>query len=289
MEPTILFAAVLALLGYTAGSIKIINEGEEALVQRLGRYHRTLRPGMNFVVPGLDTVYKDSTREQILDIPPQSTITKDRATVEVDAIVYWKVLDIYRAYYAVEDLEESLKNLVITTIRSEVGQLSLEELISGQDSINRGVREALDSPAKDDPNEEPPTERWGIKVTRVEVQRIEISEELRRARDQELAAQSRRKATLADSQAQVESIQIIAQALNNVGDMPNAQVTGQSMLQYLVARSYIDANQRLSASNNSKIIFMDPKALSESVSELVAADTNEGLNMGISDGDVPKS
>lgn len=260
MEPAIMIAVALALVGYTAGSVKIINQGEEALVQRLGRYHRTLKPGLNFVIPVLDTVLVESTREQILDIDPQTAITRDNATVTVDAIVYWRILELFRAYYEVENLEEALKNLVITTLRSEVGLMNLKELVSSRNRINQELLRSLDEA----------TESWGVKILRIEVQEIKLSAALTEARNAELAAESRRKAALSESQAAVESIRIISDALR---EAPNAK----AMLQYLVAKSYIDASQKLGESNNSKIIFMDPKALSDTVSELIAADENEGL------------
>lgn len=258
---TVIAAITLAIIGYMAGSVKVVSEGSRAIVERLGRYQRTLEPGLNFVVPVLDTVLYESTRERTIDIEPQNAITKDNVTISVDAIMYWKILDVYRAYYAVEDLEDALKNLVITTLRSEVGQLTLTETVSSRNKINQALLHQLDEA----------TESWGVKVMRVEVQEIKYSDALREARDAEMAAESRRKAVVSESEGTVKSIKLIADALQ---ETPNAK----AVLQFLVTKSYVDANQKLSESNNSKIIFMDPKALTETVGELISAEPGESIN-----------
>ncbi len=116
MIESLLGAITLMIAGYLIGSVRVIEEGDEGLVQRLGEYKRTLKPGLNFVVPLMDTVLVDTTREQLLDIEPQKAVTKDSVPIEVDAVVYWKIQDLYSAYYKVEDLEESLKNIVLSTM-----------------------------------------------------------------------------------------------------------------------------------------------------------------------------
>ena len=124
MEPII--AIALALMGYAFGSTKLVSQGNEALVERLGRYHRKLKPGINFIVPLLDQiVMEDTNREQILDISPQNVISKDGIYLEVDAVVYWRIVDIERSFYAVDDLQEALNNLAVTTVREILAQNTL--------------------------------------------------------------------------------------------------------------------------------------------------------------------
>jgi len=259
MEPLIA-ALTLLIVGYIAGSVKIINQGTQGIVERLGQYRRTLKPGLNFVIPVIDTVLVESTREQLLDIKPQSAITRDNVTLSVDAILYWKILDAQKAYYAIEDLEEALRNLVITTMRSEIGSMELKETVSSRNKINQALLHQLDEA----------TESWGVKVIRVEVQEIKISEALREALEAERAAESKRKAAISETEGVVESIQRISRALHT---QPNSEM----VLRYLIAQRYVDANLKLSESDNSKIIFMDPKALTETIGELIGADTTEGL------------
>ena len=117
MIESLLGAFTLIILGYMIGSVRIIDQGDEALVQRLGQYKRTLKPGLNFVIPFVDTVLVETVREQLLDIDPQPALTKDNVPIEVDAIIFWQITELQKAYYAIEDLEEALKQLVITNLR----------------------------------------------------------------------------------------------------------------------------------------------------------------------------
>lgn len=264
----LLAGLTLLIVGYIVGSVKIINQGTEAIVERLGQYRRTLKPGLNFVVPLIDTVLVESTREQTLDIQPQSAQTRDNVTLTIDAIVYWKILQVERAYYSVEDLEEALKNLVITTLRSEVAQLDLSETVAAQKKINQAVLKQLDEAAQS----------WGIQVLRIEVQEIKLSEKLRQSLEEERVAEAKRKARLSETQGVVESIERISKALK-------ADADSELVLRYLMTEKYVDSNFKLSASPNSKIIFMDPKSLSETIGELIGADTTEGLGTGGEMGD----
>jgi regulator of protease activity HflC (stomatin/prohibitin superfamily) len=142
---SILIALALVIIGYTVGSVKIINQGTEALVERLGRYNRKLGPGLNFIVPLLDTiVLEESTRERVLDIEPQEAITSDNVSLQVDAVVYWRILQLERTYYAVEDIEEALRNLVTTTLRSEIGKMNLADTFSSRTEINHALLHQLD-------------------------------------------------------------------------------------------------------------------------------------------------
>lgn len=263
-EVVILLALLLAVVGYMVGSVKIINQGNEALVERFGRYHRKLVPGLNFVVPFLDNiVWEDTTREQVLDIPPQEAITKDNIALRIDAVVYWRILDLPQTYYAVEDIEKALTNLVTTTLRSDIGMIELELTYASRGRINQRLLYQLDEA----------TAPWGVKVLRVELQNITIPDRVRESLELERASESKRRAAIAEAegkkqaaiaeaQGTVEAIRLIAEALENQHD-------SRAVLQYLVAQKYVDANVRLGQSPNSKIVFMDPKALNESITDLM--------------------
>jgi regulator of protease activity HflC (stomatin/prohibitin superfamily) len=261
MDPLSLVGAlVLIVLGYVIGSVRIIEQGDQALVQRLGQFKRVLNPGLNFVIPVLDTVLVETVREQLLDIEPQRAFTKDNVPVEVDAIVSWQILDLRKAYYAVEDLEESLKQIVISTLRNEVGQLTLEEAFSSSGRINQALLRQLDKA----------TANWGVKVIRVEVQEFQISSELRTSLERERAARSEKQATLTRTEGTVQSIEELARALQG---HPNAD----EVLRYLVAQDYVKANLELGKSDNSKIVFMDPRALNEAITDLLKHRSVDGL------------
>jgi regulator of protease activity HflC (stomatin/prohibitin superfamily) len=258
----------LIIIGYTVGSVRIINQGTEALVERLGRYHRKLKPGLNFIVPVLDyIVLRDSVREQILDVAKQGAITRDNVSLEVDAVVYWRILELELTYYAIENVEQAIEELVITTLRSEIGKMEFERTFSSRDELNRALLSQLDEA----------TEPWGVKVTRVEVQEITPPEEVRRSMQLQQAAELKRRATVLEAQgeqeaaikraqATVESIEMLSKALQQRSDT-------SEILKYLLAQRYVDANQKLGESDNSKVVFMDPKFLSEGLIDLMNTPT----------------
>ena len=253
MIESLLGAFTLIILGYMIGSVRIIDQGDEALVQRLGQYKRTLKPGLNFVIPFVDTVLVETVREQLLDIDPQPALTKDNVPIEVDAIIFWRIIELQKAYYAIEDLEEALKQLVVTNLRGEIGRLTLEQAVSSTDRINTELRKPLDEVAR----------KWGIEVIRVEVQAINLSSAMRDSLEREQIAKNDKNVALSRTEATVESIQQLARALQ-------AQPNAQEVLRYLVAKDYVNANLEIGKSENSKIVFMDPKALNEAITDLIS-------------------
>ncbi|MGB7247489.1 MAG: stomatin-like protein [Phormidesmis sp.] len=256
-----MFSSILAILsflvvGYSVGSVRIVKEGNAALVERLGRYRGTLAPGLNFIVPLLDTVVlEDSLREQTLDTPPQRAITKDNVDLEVDAIIYWRIYNLERTYYAIEDVEFAMQELVITTLRSEVGKMDFQSLFSSRETINRALLDVLDEA----------TAPWGLKVNRVEIQKLDPPQDVLDAMQKERAAAYAKSAKISEAQADVESMRLLSQALEATGN-------GKEVLQYLLAQRYVAANLKLGESDNSKVLFMDPKALTEGLVDLI----NEG-------------
>lgn len=267
--PSFIVIAALAIVGYIIGSIKIINQGYEGIVERLGRYQRTLKPGLNFVVPFLDTVLEVSTLETLLDIKKQSVITKDPVTITVDAIISWKILDVQKAIYAVEDVKESLKSLVLTTIRSEIGQMDLREMISSHNRIGQVLLKVLDQP----------TAEWGVKVIRVEIEEIILPDALKKSQENELAAESERRAAISKADGTVDSIRRIAKALKEDKDQTS------EILKYLLAQQYVATNYELGKSNNSKIIFMHPKELNEAIAGLIDSEVVEHIQHRGGDGE----
>lgn len=261
---SVVAALALVIIGYTVGSVKIVNQGSEALVERLGRYHRKLTPGLNFVVPFLDNlVLLESTRERVLDTEKQKAITRDNVQVEVDAVVYWRILQLERTYYVVEDIEAALGNLVQTTLRSEIGRMDLTQTSSSRTEINQALLHQLDDT----------TAAWGVKVTRVEVQEIMPPADLLKAMELERASESKKKAAIAEAQgkkqASIEEAEGAVQSMRLIADALETHANSSEILRYLVAQRYVDANLKLGDSPGSKVVFMDPKALNEGISELL--------------------
>lgn len=252
---SILAPMILVIIGYSVGSTKIVTQGNQALVERLGKYHKTLRPGLNYIIPFIDRIaVEDTIREQVLDIPAQQAITKDNISVEVDAVVFWRVRDLVKAYYEVEDVERAIEELVTTTLRSSIGELELDQTYSSRNDINQKLLRQLNEAAN----------AWGVEVMRVEVQEIKLPQEVLESLAKARAAESEKQAQIFKAQGTVESIEMISRALR---EQPNTK----AVLQYLVAQRYVDANQKLGESSNAKIVFMDPKALTEAMTDLIGS------------------
>jgi regulator of protease activity HflC (stomatin/prohibitin superfamily) len=252
---SILAPMILVIIGYSIGSTKIVTQGNEALVERLGKYHKTLRPGLNYIIPFIDRIaVEDTIREQVLDIPPQQAITKDNISVEVDAVVFWRVRDLVKAYYEVEDVERAIEELVTTTLRSTIGELELDQTYSSRNDINNKLLRHLNEAANG----------WGVQVMRVEVQEVKLPQEVLESLAKARAAESEKQAQIFKAQGTVESIEMISRALRE-------QSNTKTVLQYLVAQRYVDANQKLGESSNAKIVFMDPKALTEAMTDLIGS------------------
>ena len=192
----LVFAPLLlaALLGLR--SLRITQQGNSVLVERLGTFNRTLAPGINIVVPFLEKeVSRQSLKERVLDVPPQHCITKDNVKISVDAVIYWQLIDHFKSYYAVLDMEAALVNLVLTQIRSEVGLMDLDQTFSARQAINDRLLQELDAA----------TDPWGIKVTRVELRDILPSPGVVEAMETQMTAERRKRATILDSEGGQEA------------------------------------------------------------------------------------
>ncbi|KYC36546.1 membrane protease subunit, stomatin/prohibitin [Scytonema hofmannii PCC 7110] len=266
MEPII--AIVLVLIGYALGSAKLINQGNEALVERLGKSHRTLNPGLNFIVPLIDQiVMEDTTREQFLDIKPQNIITSDNVYLEVDAVVFWKIANMRDSYYNVDDLQGALTQLATTTLREVIAQKSLQEAnASGtqmRDDIKKKLTEAVKEVKEVQQGKEVVIKQdWGVEIIRVDIQRITPPENVQKSMEEQKAAEIRsqaavkeaegaRKAAEEKAEGTRKSMEIISTALRNHSE-------SKEILRYLVAQDYINASYRLGESENAKVVFVDP-------------------------------
>jgi regulator of protease activity HflC (stomatin/prohibitin superfamily) len=275
---SIIGVLALLIIGYTVSSVRIINQGDEALVERLGRYHRKLRPGLNFIVPALDYIrLKDSVRERILDVAKQNAISKDNVSLEVDAVVYWRILELELTYYAIENVEQAIQELVITTLRSEIGKMEFEKTFSSRDELNRALLSQLDDA----------TEPWGVKVTRVEVQEISPPEEVRRSMQKQQAAELERRAMVLKAQGEQEAAikraEATVRSIHMLSDALKERPEATNVLQFLIAQDYVEANHKLGESNNSKVVFMDPKLLTEGLASLM--ENGEKRSEGPAEGD----
>jgi len=185
---------LMALLGVS--SVKVTSGGQSRLVERLGKYDRQLQPGLSLVMPVLEKVVShESLKERVLDIPPQQCITRDNVAIEVDAVVYWQLLEHARAYYAVDNLQAAMVNLVLTQIRAEMGKLDLDQTFTTRSEVNETLLKELDQA----------TDPWGVKVTRVELRDIQPSRGVQQAMEQQMTAEREKRAAILRSEGERES------------------------------------------------------------------------------------
>jgi regulator of protease activity HflC (stomatin/prohibitin superfamily) len=182
-----LLVVLLAILALTMSSVKVVNQFERGLVEKWGAYEKTVDPGLRFIIPIVQKVYRVNMREQVIDVPPQEIITEDNVVVNVDAIVYYQITDPKRAIYEIEDFELAIVKLAQTTLRNVVGEMTLDTCLTSREKINNDLRKVLDEA----------TDKWGTKVNRIEVQRIDPPKDIQEAmHKQKTAEQERRQARL---------------------------------------------------------------------------------------------
>ncbi len=196
MEVLFSLPAVVLLAVFGMGSVKITNGGRSMLVERLGRFDRELKPGLSLVLPVVERVVSnESLKERVLDIPPQQCITKDNVSIEVDAVVYWQLLEHAKAYYALDNLQSAMVNLVLTQIRAEMGKLDLDQTFTTRSEVNEVLLRELDQA----------TDPWGVKVTRVEMRDIVPSSGVQQAMEMQMSAEREKRAAILRSEGERES------------------------------------------------------------------------------------
>jgi regulator of protease activity HflC (stomatin/prohibitin superfamily) len=181
----LVFLFLMALMG-----IKTIRPYERACVERLGKYQRTVQPGLNFIVPFIERLIKVDMREQVVDVPPQEVITKDNATVTVDAIIYYEVTDPVKVLYNVAQFRLATIKLAQTNLRNVIGDMSLDESLTSRERINAKLRDVLDEA----------TDKWGARATRVELQRIEPPSDVTEAMHRQMKAERERRAVVLEAE-----------------------------------------------------------------------------------------
>ena len=280
MNAAVLFGLSLVLLIVLLRTIRIVPQKQVKIIERVGKYHRTAEAGLNTIVPFLDSIRATiDLREQITKIEPQPVITRDNVTMEVDAVIYYVIVDPVRATYEVSNLRWGLEQLTLSALRNVIGQLDLDHTLASRDTTNSQLRAALDTA----------TQQWGVKVMRIELKNITPPEEIRLTMEKQMTAERARRAVVttaegeksaailraegakqsqivnaegskeaailaADGQAQArlrvaqaeaQAIQVIAQAIGGAGNPA----------QYLIAQRYLESLSTI-ATGAQKLVFL---------------------------------
>lgn len=262
----LVFIAITVFMG-----VRTVPQGYKYIIQRLGKYHCTLGPGLNFIIPYMDTVaYKVTTKDIVLDIPAQEVISRDNAVLVMNAVAYINLTNPERAVYGIENYSWAIQNLVQTSLRSIVGEMDLDDALSSRDHIKAKLKSAISDDISD----------WGITLKTVEIQDIRPSPTMQAAMEAQAAAERQRRATVtkADGEKQAAILEadgrleasrrdaeaqvVLARASQEAIDMITKAVGDKEIpVAYLLGEQYVKAMQDMAKSNNAKTVVLPSDVL----------------------------
>lgn len=308
----ILLALILAY-----NIIKIVPQSEMWVVERLGKYNKTLQPGLSVLIPFIERVVnKVNMREILIDIPQQDIISKDNASVSIDAVCFIRITDPYKATYQVDNLEYAIENLALVNIRNELGKMELDEILSSREVLNSAITNQIDEA----------TNPWGVKVQRVDIKQLEPARSIKETMEKQikaerekraeiLTAESIKKSKILQAEGENQSIILRAEAEKREAELraearereAEAEAKATKMLSeaikngddkainYFIAQKYTKALENIGSANNSKLVLMPLEASNligsiAGISQVVGGQmfSNENINKAVSGSGVLK-
>lgn len=256
---------VILVIATLAAGVKIVPQGSEYVVQRLGRYHATLKPGLNIIVPYIDTIaYRVLTKDEPLDIDEQEAITRDNAVILCNAIAFIKVVDPQKAVYGISDYKYGVRNLVMTNLRAIIGSMQLNEALSSRDKIKATLKEQISDDVTD----------WGLVIKSVEIQDIRPSTTMQEAMEKQagaerfkqaaiLEAEGKKEAMIREAEGKLEAAKkeaegqiILADAsARAISEISGAIGSNELPAVFLLGDRYIEGLRKLGTSNNAKTMI----------------------------------
>lgn len=261
----VLVLAILAITTVVKG-IRIVPQGSKFIVQRLGKYYATLNPGLNIIIPYIDNIaYRVTTKDIVLDIPSQEVITADNAVLVANAVAYINIVTPEKAVYGVEDYIVAIRNLVQTSLRSIIGEMTLDAALSSRDQIKAKLKNAISDDIAD----------WGIVLKTVEIQDIKPSDTMQRAMEEQAAAERQRRAAVTKAEGEkqatileaegrleasrkdAESQVVLATASKDAITLVTESIKGDALpVMYLLGEKYVSAITELAQSDNAKTLVL---------------------------------
>ncbi len=259
---------VILFIVMLAKSIIIIHQAEKGLIERFGRYKETLEPGLRFIIPFMDSLRaRVDMRESVLDVEPQPVITKDNVTVTVDAVIYYYVTDAKAVRYEVANFHVAVSKLAQTNLRNVIGEMALDETLTSRERINASLRTTLDEA----------TDKWGVKVTRVEVKEIEPPRDISDAMSKQMKAEREKRAVVLEAEAYRQK-----QILEAEGDKQNNILVAEGDRQAAILRAEGEAKAIETVSTAADRFFIGNAQLLKQL-EVTQASLEENTKLIMSD------
>jgi len=263
----IVIVALLVLIMLTK-SLTVIHQAEKGIIERFGKYRETLDPGLRFLMPFIDSIKsRVDMRETVLDVEPQPVITKDNVTVSVDAVIYYYVTDARAVIYEVANFHAAVTKLAQTNLRNLIGDMSLDETLTSRERINASLRETLDEA----------TDKWGVKVTRVEVKEIQPPHDISEAMSKQMKAEREKRATILEAEGYRQK-----QILEAEGDKQNAILVAEGDRQAAILRAEGEAKAIENVSTAADKFFIGNAQLLKQL-EVTQASLQDNTKLVVSD------